>query len=160
MPATVRTATADDARQIAEIIDGLLREQISVTFDRPWTPQEVQQWMDRQGEQGTFLVVEDGGQVLGFATVDFNSAAPDAATFGAWIRADHRRKGYGSALAEHALAFARSRGYRRILARLPRDNEPALSYLSSIGALVPLLNPGATFELPIYQEGDPTGDSA
>ena len=30
--------------------------------------------------------------------------------------------------------------------------EPALSFLSSIGALVPLTNPDTSFELPIYQE--------
>ena len=41
-----------------------------------------------------------------------------------------------------------------IRARLPRDNEPALSYLSSIGAMVPLRSPGTRFELPVYQEGD------
>ena len=44
-------------------------------------------------------------------------------------------------LAEEALAFTRERGYQAIRARLPEDNEPALSYLSSIGALVPLATP-------------------
>jgi len=161
MPATVRPATKADAPQIAEIIDELLREGTPVAFDGTWTPAKVEAWLDRQGEQGAFFVVDDGrGRLLGFATVDFNSAEPDAATFGAWIRQVNRRQGHGSSLAEHCLAFARSRGYRRIKARLPRDNEAALSYLSSIGALVPLLNPGTTFELPIYQDGDGSGGGA
>ena len=116
--------------------------------------------MERQGESGAFFVIEDRGRLLGFATVDFNSAEPDAATFVAWIRAQNRRQGHGTALAEHALAFARSKGYKRIKARLPQNNEPALSYLSSIGAMVPLFNPGTSFELPIYQGGeDEDGDS-
>ena len=70
------------------------------------------------------------------------------------MRARYRRQGNGTALAEEALAFARARGYRRIRGRLPEQNEPALSYLSAIGALVPLTNPGTSFELPVYQESD------
>lgn len=65
-----------------------------------------------------------------------------------------RRQGNGTALAQEALGFARQHGYRRIRGRLPEQNEPALSYLSAIGALVPLTNPGAGFELPVYHEGD------
>ena len=160
MTADIRRGTTADAAQIAEIIAELLHEPTPITFSRAQTTEEVEQWMERQGESGAFFVIEDRGRLLGFATVDFNSAEPDAATFGAWIRAQNRRQGHGTALAEHALAFARSKGYKRIKARLPQNNEPALSYLSSIGAMVPLFNPGTSFELPIYQGGeDEDGDS-
>jgi ribosomal protein S18 acetylase RimI-like enzyme len=152
MPGTIRRATKADAAQIAEIINELIAEPNPVGFNREWTPGEVEQWIDRQGQDGAIFVVEERERILGFAAMDFNSAEPDAASFGAWIRREHRRQGHGSALAEHGLAFARDRGYRRILARLPEQNEAALSFLSSIGALVPLTNPGATFELPIYHE--------
>lgn len=154
----IRRGTRADAAQIAEIIAELLHEPEPITFSRAQTTEEVEQWMDRQGDNGAFFVAEERGKLLGFATVDFNSAEPDAATFGAWIRAQNRRQGHGSALAEHCLAFARTRGYRRIKARLPQNNEAALSYLSSIGALVPLFNPGTTFELPIYQGGEEEAD--
>lgn len=158
MPSTIRRATRADAAQISEIITELVREPDPVALSGTRSPQEIEEWMDRQGDQGAFFVVEDDrGRLMGFATVDFNSAEPDAATFGAWIRQQHRRQGHGTALAEHCLAFARQHGYSRIKARLPRDNEAALSYLSSIGALVPLFNPGTTFELPIYQEGERNG---
>ena len=52
-------------------------------------------------------------------------------------------------LAERLIAFARDKGYRRIRGRLPDNNEPALSFLSAIGAMVPLRNPDMTFELPL-----------
>ena len=52
-------------------------------------------------------------------------------------------------LAERALEHGRDRGYKRIRGRLPQNNEVALSFLSSIGALVPLYNPEARFELPL-----------
>lgn len=154
MAATVRRATPDDADQIAEIIGEIILEDGPVGFDRDWSEEEVLAWMERQGDQGTMLVVDDGRHVLGFAAVDFDSAEPDECSFGSWIRERNRRQGYGTELANEALAFARDKGYKRIRARLPRDNEPALSYLSSIGAMVPLRSPGTRFELPVYQEGD------
>ena len=92
MPATIRRATRADAAQISEIIAELIREPAPVALSDPRTPAEVEEWMDRQGEHGAFFVVEDErGRLLGFATVDFNSAEPDAATFGAWIRQQHRQ---------------------------------------------------------------------
>ena len=154
MTATVRRATPDDADQIAEIIGEIILEDDPVGFDREWSEDEVVGWMERQGDQGTMLVVDDGRHILGFAAIDFDSAQPDECSFGSWIRERNRRQGYGTELANEALAFARQRGYKRIRARLPRDNEPALSYLSSIGAMVPLRSPGTRFELPVYQEGD------
>ena len=154
MTATIRRATPDDAGQIAEIISEIILEDNPVGFDREWSEEEVVAWMKRQGDQGTMLVVDDGRHVLGFTTIDFDSSEPDECSFGSWIREQNRRQGYGTALANEALAFARERGYKRIRARLPEDNEPALSYLSSIGAMVPLRSPGTRFELPVYHEGD------
>ena len=152
MATTVRRATHQDAAQIAEIIGEIILEANPVGFDREWSEAEVTAWIDRQGDQGTMLVLDDGRHVLGFAALDFDSSRPDECAFGAWIRERNRRQGYGTALAQQALAFARERGYKRIRARLPERNEPALSYLSSIGALVPLSNPGTRFELPVYQK--------
>ena len=157
MALNARQATRADAGSIAEIITELQRESEPVGFRGTWDEPRVLQQMERQGDAGAYFVIEDtdrGGRVLGFAAIDFNSEEPDQASFGAWIRAVNRRQGHASRLAEECLAFARSKGYKRIRARLPENNEAALSYLSSIGALVPLTNPGTTFELPIYQETD------
>jgi RimJ/RimL family protein N-acetyltransferase len=154
MPAEIRRATKADAAQVAEIIEEIVQEDNPVGFDRKWSTEEVSTWMERQGDEGAFFVVDDGRQVLAFASLDFDSSRPSEASFGAWVRARNRRQGHATSLAEHALAHAREHGYKRIRARLPEDNEPALSYLSSIGALVPLMNPGTTFELPIYHGDD------
>ncbi len=152
MAASVRRATNADAAQIAEIIGEIILEDNPVGFDREWSSDEVSTWIDRQGEDGTMLVIDDGRHILGFAALDFDSATPDECSFGSWIRRRNRRQGYGTELAGQAISFARERGFKRIRARLPDHNEPALSYLSSIGALVPLRSPGTRFELPIYQE--------
>jgi GNAT superfamily N-acetyltransferase len=151
MPAEVRRATARDGEAIAEIIEALIESGERVALG-PMTPDDIRAWIDRQGEDGVMLVVDDGRFVLGFAAIDFDSSAPQECTYGAWVRPMNRRQGHGTALAEEAIAFARERGYRRVRGRLPEGNEPALSYLSSIGALVPMQNPGMAFELPIYGE--------
>jgi ribosomal protein S18 acetylase RimI-like enzyme len=74
---------------------------------------------------------------------------PDTGLLGVWVLPDHRRRGLATDLAELLLEFARERGYRRIRGRLPEGNEAALSFLSSIGAMVPLRNPEMSFELPL-----------
>jgi RimJ/RimL family protein N-acetyltransferase len=154
MPATIRRATPEDADQIAQVIADVVAEPNPVGFTHKWTSDEVVAWIARQGEHGAIFVVDDGRHIVAFAAMDFDSSRPDECTFGAWVRQRNRRQGHASALAEEALAFARQHGYKRIRARLPERNEPALSYLSSIGALVPLMSPGTSFELPIYQNGE------
>jgi ribosomal protein S18 acetylase RimI-like enzyme len=152
MPAEVRRATPDDADDIAAIIAELVASKESVTFQQPMSTEDVKAWMRRQGDDGAMFVVDDGRFIIGFAALDFDSGRPHECSFGSWVRPMNRRQGHGTALAEEGLAFARERGYVRIRGRLPQNNEAALSYLSSIGALVPLTNPGMSFELPIYDE--------
>ena len=153
MPTTVRRATKQDASEISEIIDEVLTEPTPVGFDAPMSPEEVAAWLDRQGDDGAlWVVVDNREQVLAFAAVDFDSSRPRECTFGSWVRIRNRRQGHGTELAEVALGFAREHGYQRVVGRLPKANEPALSYLSSIGALVPITSPGTTFELPVYEE--------
>ena len=149
MAAEVRRADTKDAAQIAEIIAEVRGDSNPTGFEDAQTPEQIEAWITRQGGSGAMFVVDDGRHVLAFAALDFDSSEPDECSFGAGGRVQNRRQGHGTALAEDALAFARDRGYKRIRARLPQDNEPALSYLSSIGALVPMTNPGTRFELPI-----------
>jgi GNAT superfamily N-acetyltransferase len=149
---TFRQATIQDAEAIAEIINRVVQEPDPVGFDGPTTADQVRTWLTRQGgEGGIFLCFVDGNSV-GFSALDFDTQAPDTAVLGVWLLPEHRRKGLGTALAGYALGFARDKGFKRIRGRLPERNEPALSFLSGIGALVPMYNPDAIFELPLYEE--------
>ena len=153
MPLELRRATPADAQQIAEVAAEVLTDGYPVGLARSLTaPAEVVAWLERQGEGGAMFVVDDGRHILAFAAIDADAGDPEECLFGAWVRPRNRRQGHATALAEEALAFARERGYRRIQGRLPDANEPALSFLSSIGALVPLTVPGASFELPVAEE--------
>ena len=149
---TFRQATIHDADAVAEIINAVVEEPNPVGFDGPTTPDRVRTWLTRQGgEGGIFLCLLDG-KAVGFSAIDFDTHEPDTAVLGVWLLQDQRRKGLGTAMAEYALGFARDKGFRRIRGRLPENNTSALSFLSGIGALVPMTNPDAVYELPLYEE--------
>lgn len=146
---TYRQANINDADAISAVIAEVVKEPDPVAFERALSPDEVRTWIMRMGgEGGAFLAMLDG-KVVGFAALDYNTFEPDTVVLGVWLLPSARRKGIGTALAEYALGFARDKGYKRIRGRLPQDNETALAFLSSIGALVPIYNPEARFELPL-----------
>ncbi|MDZ4278655.1 MAG: GNAT family N-acetyltransferase [Dehalococcoidia bacterium] len=149
---TYRQATIHDADAVASIINTVVQEPDPVGFDGPTTPDQVRTWLTRQGGEGGIFLCMDDGTVIGFSALDFDTHEPDTAVLGVWLLREHRRKGLGTALAEYALGFARDKGFKRIRGRLPEHNETALSFLSGIGALVPMYNPEAVYELPLYEE--------
>jgi GNAT superfamily N-acetyltransferase len=137
----------DDADAIATIIRALGNENVGLApgFDA----EAARQWLRRLGEQGTVELAVDGSIPIAFGALDFDTTSPETATLGVWVMPDYRRRGLATDLAERLIEFARDKGYRRIRGRLPDGNEPALSFLSSIGAMVPLRNPEMSFELPL-----------
>ena len=147
--ATYRQATADDAGAIAAVIEAIVREPNPVGFAEALSAEQVRTWLERLGSDGALFLCLVGGDVAGFSALDFNTQEPDTAVLGVWMLPPYRRQGLGTALAECALEFARAKGYRRIRGRLPEDNQVALSFLSGIGALVPMYNPEMRFELPL-----------
>ncbi|MBI5283650.1 MAG: GNAT family N-acetyltransferase [Chloroflexi bacterium] len=146
---TYRQANINDAEAIAQVIAVVFKEPNPVGFERPLSPDDVRTWLSRLGGEGGVFLAAIGGNVVGFAALDYNTIEPDTVVLGVWMVPEVRRRGIGTALAEYALGFARDKGYKRIRGRLPQDNEVALTFLSSIGALVPIYNPEARFELPL-----------
>ena len=146
---TYRQANVNDAEAISAVIAGVVKEGNRVGFDGPMSPEQVRVWLTRLGGEGGVFLALIEGKVVGFAALDYNTFEPETVVIGVWMLPEARRKGIGTALAEYALGFARDKGYKRIRGRLPQDNEIALSFLSSIGALVPIYNPEARFELPL-----------
>lgn len=147
-----RQATNDDAEEIAAIINAVVQEPNPVGFDGTTTAERVRTWLARQGDEGGIFLCLLEDRAVGFSALDFDTQNPETTVLGVWVLSEHRRKGLGTALAECALGFARDKGYKRIRGRLPEQNETALSFLSGIGALVPMYNPEVVFELPIYEE--------
>jgi GNAT superfamily N-acetyltransferase len=147
-----RQATIHDAEAIAGIINAVVQEPNPVGFDGPTTPDETRTRLIRLGGEGGIFLCYIDDKPVGFSAIDFDTSQPDTAVLGVWLLSEFRRQGLGTALAEYALGFAKDKGYKRIRGRLPAQNQTALSFLSSIGALVPIYNPDTVFELPIYEE--------
>ncbi len=144
-----RRATANDCEAIASVIGAVMKDRQPVGFERVYSTDEVRTWLSRLGDAGAVFLSTVDIQVVGFSALDFNTQEPDTATVGVWLLQEHRGQGLGTELARLALDFARDRGYKRIRGRLPAGNEVALSFLSSIGSLVPIYNPNMRFELPL-----------
>jgi GNAT superfamily N-acetyltransferase len=144
----IRRATEDDSEDISVVIAEITKSSEDVAI-QPMTPEQVATRIARVGDQGGMFVCEDAGKIVGFSLLDFSTEDPETATIGVWLLPSHRKMGLGTQLAERGLELARENGYKRIRGRLPEGNEVALSFLSSIGALVPLYNPEARFELPL-----------
>ena len=142
-----RRATVADAQAVAAIVRGLGNENIGIPKD--FTTATAEEWIKRLGDNGTMVIAYDGSIPVAFGALDFSTTEPDTCMLGVWVLPSHRRRGLATDLAEHLIEFAREKGYRRIRGRLPEGNEPALSFLSGIGAMVPLRNPKMRFELPL-----------
>ncbi len=146
---TYRQATSEDTEAIAAVIGAIVREPNPVGFAEALSAEQVRTWLERLGSHGALFLCLVGDEVVGFSALDFNTQEPDTAVLGVWMLPQYRRQGLGTRSAECALEFARSKGYRRIRGRLPKNNQTALSFLSGIGALVPMYNPEMRFELPL-----------
>lgn len=144
----LRHATESDADSIASIIRGLGAQE-NVGFPEDYDTGRALEWIKRLGDSGCILMASDGSIPVAFGAIDYNTMEPETATLGVWVLPSYRRRGLATDLAEALVEFARDKGYARIRGRLPEGNEPALSFLSSIGAMVPLRNPKMRFELPL-----------
>jgi GNAT superfamily N-acetyltransferase len=147
--ATIQRASGADAAAIASIIADVVREPNPVGFSQAMDEEQTRGWVKRLGDQGCIFLATIDGRPAAFGALDFNTEIPETGTLGVWVLPQFRRRGLATSLGEHILDFAREAGYKRIIGRLPKDNEPALSFLSGLGALVPLQNPEMRFELPL-----------
>src|SRR5437763_5314953 len=144
-----RQADAKDAPAIAAIIERVVQEPNPVAFTSARSAEQVTDWMKRLGDQGAIYLAEVDGKAVGFGALDFNTETPDTATLGVWILPEWRRRGIATEIGECLIDFAREAGYRHIRGRLPRDNDPALSFLSALGGLLPMQNPEMRLERPL-----------
>ena len=143
----LQQATVADAAAIASIAHAL-RDEANTSLPNLDT-EMAREWLARLEEGGAAAIALDGSIPVAFGAVEGSADEPETGELGVWVLPDHRRRGIATELADELLELARERGFRRIRGRLPEGNEPALSFLSAIGGMVPLRNPDMTFELPL-----------
>ncbi len=143
----MRRATVEDAAALAAIVRTIGTENVGLPPE--FDAKRAGEWIHRVGDQGTIVLAFDGSIPVAFGALDFSTTEPETGVLGVWVVPEYRRRGLATDIAEELLDFAREGGFRRIRGRLPDGNEPALSFLSAIGAMVPLRNPDMSFELPL-----------
>ncbi len=143
----LQQATVADAAAVASIAHAL-RDEANTSLPNLDT-EMAREWLGRLEEGGAAAIALDGSIPVAFGAVEGSADEPETGELGVWVLPDHRRRGIATELADELLELARERGFRRIRGRLPEGNEPALSFLSAIGGMVPLRNPDMTFELPL-----------
>ncbi len=144
----LQRATPADAPAIASIAYAL-RDEANIGLPPALDGAAAETWLEQMGDRGAVVLALDGSIPVAFGALEAGPGEPETGVLGVWVLTDHRRRGIATQLAEELIELARDLGYQRIRGRLPAENEPALSFLSGIGAMVPLRNPDMTFELPL-----------
>jgi GNAT superfamily N-acetyltransferase len=108
----IREYAETDWDQVWPIVEDVIVAQETFTYDPAW-PAEVahEVWVERP--PGRTVVAEQDGTVLGTAKMGPNRPGPGAhvATASFMVAAGARGRGVGRALCEHALDWARGRGF-------------------------------------------------
>ena len=142
---TVRLARADDADEIGRIqvetwraaYAGLMPDDAVASFD---VASQQRFWRDVLGRTprpaGATFVVEDGGEVVGFASVGVSrdeSAAQEGELFAIYLHPTRWGNGIGRALLQRAEESMRSSGFRRALLWVLAGNERAERFYRAAG---------------------------
>ncbi|QFS84702.1 Putative phosphinothricin acetyltransferase YwnH [Roseivivax sp. THAF40] len=135
MTIRVRRAGRLDLRQMAELLNEILRADGATAIPHPVTAADLGDWMDRHGAAAAWHVAEDdAGAIPGFQYVEPHvDLPPEACSIATFTKPGRAGLGIGSALFEETRKAARALGYLWISARIRADNEGGLIYYQSRG---------------------------
>lgn len=77
-------------------------------------------------------VVVEGDQLVGFIIVFLRSDESELMNIA--VKPDFQRKGCARFLLEHAIAFLKAKGVKRLFLEVRRSNEPAICFYKKMGA--------------------------
>jgi [ribosomal protein S18]-alanine N-acetyltransferase len=125
----VRTATAADARAMAELFAAVAQERDGIATE---PPVDVDQRTGQFGQQADrSLVAVAGGQVIG--TLHLGASRHGFAELGMLVDRGWRRRGVGSALLQAAVGQARSQGLHKLCLEVFAHNAAAIALYRKAG---------------------------
>jgi RimJ/RimL family protein N-acetyltransferase len=136
---TFRRATPHDAGALVALAESVGREEGRwILGTGPWRSAADERRYLRTIERhpdATVLVAEDRGTIVGRLSLsrDPHPASRHVADLGLMVAESHRRQGVGTALLDHAVAWARSVGVSKLELHVFPWNEPAVALYESFG---------------------------
>jgi phosphinothricin acetyltransferase len=130
---TARPAVRADAAAIAAIYNEGIEDRVATFETRPRTPEEVATWFDRPHP---VVVVEDGGNVVAFASLSPYSSRPcyaGVAEFSVYVARAARGRGAGRRAMEALLAAAERGGFHKLVSRVFVENAASRGLLRGLG---------------------------
>ncbi len=136
MDLPIRPAAPYDAGAICRIYNQGIEDRAATLETELRTPEERRQWLARREARHPVIVAEEGGEVVGWGSL--NAFSPRAsyrfvADFSIYVERGRRGKGIGRQLLARLVELARGHGYHKlVLATLP-GNTAGLRLYEALG---------------------------
>lgn len=132
---TVRKAGAMDARDMADLLNAIIRKGGTTAFVEEVTRDTLLEWFGYAPDQSVWHVAEDdNGVLLGFQSIEPHEKLPsDACDIATFVRVGQTGLGIGSKLFDATKKAAVALGYTWINATIRADNVGGLTYYQSRG---------------------------
>ena len=136
MQAKFRRATLEDAEAISKIWKVVCSERIYTAVNRPFTPQQLQEYILNLSDREGIFLAEVNSSIVGFQSLDlwgkYTDSFDHVGVLGTFFRPEWRKKGIGSRLAKHTFEFARANGYEKLLIYVRSGNEGAKKFYQNL----------------------------
>ena len=133
MPITTRKATQADAGAIARIYNEGIEDRIATFETWARTAEEVAAWFDGVHP---VVVVEDGGQVVGFASTSSyrpRECYAKIAEFSVYVAREYRGRGVGRRALEALIEASAAAGLHKLVSRIFPENVASRAACRSVG---------------------------
>lgn len=130
----IRMATADDAKELCELINEIIEAGGTTALEDPFTPDLLADWFITGEFSIVCHVAQTGSGLAGFQFLSRYGDLPKGwADIGTFARMNPKIAGVGTALFRATLAVAEERNIEVINATIRADNTGGLAYYEKMG---------------------------
>lgn len=134
----VRDATVEDLAAMVAIYNQAIAQGLRTADTEPFTVKSRRSWFDEhEPARHPIFVAQENGAVVGYTTLSAYRAGRAAlrgtAEISCYVDEKWHRRGVGSKLLAHAIAQARDRGFKTLLAIVIEANGGSRSLLERFG---------------------------
>ena len=136
-PVTLRLMERGDAEAIVSFARQLPHHDLLFLRRDITQPKQVEVWVERieAGLTTSLLLIDEGGEIAGYATVDRNDLpwSPHVAELRVLVGPSVREQGAGRLLTEEAFRIALEMKVEKIIAQMTIDQQQAISVFRTLG---------------------------